>query len=242
MEKDDWEDIPSAGEKDDWQDVDGGEPDKSIGQSVSDFANSMALGSSIGENLTIPFTDIYPMKPIAKAGAWLGGTLEAGIEAPFSDKSFSDLYQRNMKANERDAAEEEMYDKRSPSAMAVKNVLAGLAAGPLKRPTPLSEMRVPRDPFVKSGGFAERTMQAERAAAEEANAIGKFAYPGGEAAANADKAALIKEYLAKQEAVKKAAGQPSLIQKYGPRVLEEGIDLLPYGIRKPIQIIRKIKK
>lgn len=153
---------------------------ESFSDKAKNFGESMALGSSIGENLPLIG------KPLARAGTMIGSGIQAATEAPFSDASISDLYKRNMALSDQAEAEQAAYDKRSPAAGAVKSGLAGLAVAPLKRPMPTggesAQFSYPKDTMkeklmeyfkrqgnipAKGGGTLQKAMPFIKEQAEE---------------------------------------------------------------------------
>jgi hypothetical protein len=103
----------------------------SFGQKASDFANSMGLGSSIGEHLPLVG------KPIADMGTKLGSTLGAlTTTAPGADymNRAQKNYNRNMDLSRQAEAEQAGYDAKSPAAQMTKGVLASLALPGPKAP------------------------------------------------------------------------------------------------------------
>lgn len=101
---------------------------------VGDFVNSMALGSSIGENLPLVG------KPIADLGTKIGSGIEAAAEATFGNGkgTIGQLYDRNMAASKTAEDERSAYDEKSPMAQTVKSNLAAVALPGIKTAKPIA--------------------------------------------------------------------------------------------------------
>lgn len=100
---------------------------------VKDFARSMFMGSSIGEN-------IPGGKQLADVGSKIGSAISAGVMAPFSEKNFGELYDEGQAAMAKADAERAAIDQASPVAQGTKEVLANLAFVPARAGGPAKEV------------------------------------------------------------------------------------------------------
>lgn len=196
---------------------------------IGDFANSMVRGSSLGEH-------VPGGKSLGDLGTMIGSGIVAATSAPFSDQSMGEIYDQSMAASDEAAARREAIDAKSPMAAVAKDILGGVAMIPARAAeTPV----VPkRDPFTKPGGFAERTIAAEKVAAAEAPTPGRFQYPKDtpEELAAAEAASQAAAKAASREAtMSKVKDAGSDAAKF---LGQEGVEMLPYPLRRAIQLSR----
>lgn len=195
------------------------------------FGNAMVNGRSIGEHMP-------GGKMIADAGSAIGAGVNALTEMPFSSESFSNLYAKYRQPSldidkARDAA-----DDASLSARMLKSGLAGLPVGAMKTAeaaAPAVETAVETSSqapgWLSSGSkFSVRPENGNLFPAGEATAPAKGWLSGTSTAAPA----------AAEEAGRMAKMKDFLMTKGKDAAIDEGIEMLPYWIRRPIKLGRKM--
>jgi hypothetical protein len=164
MEKDDWQDVASAPEVDDWQDVGtvaaAPEPKADRPLEFGDDANfmrSMIGGSAIAEHMP-------GGKAVSDLGTKIGSGIAAATEAPFSDQSVGQLYDRNMQASQTAENQRSAYDAESPLAEGTKDVLGGIAVAPMKKPPLTGEAALQKEiaDFMKKRQATDAAAQAAK--------------------------------------------------------------------------------
>lgn len=99
------------------------------GSGMGDFANSMIRGTSIAENMP-------GGSALASLGSKIGSGISAATMAPFSDKSFGELYDEGQGAMASADAERSAIDAKSPMAVGVKEIMGELPMMAMKREAP----------------------------------------------------------------------------------------------------------
>lgn len=227
----------------------GAEPAPESG-GVGNFVKSLTEGSSLGENMP-------GGKMLAELGTKAGAGIAAATKAPFSDKPIGQLYDESLAPSLAKRERESAADQASPSGRFLKSSLAALPLGAMKA----AQAAAP------AGAMAAETTAAAPVATEAAKATGKgwlsgSSSAGGEAAASAAAKAPGKGWLSGSSTAGSAAGKAAeeitaagaatspekeklmayYMKKYGPEVLEQGIEMLPYPIRAPLRAVMRIRK
>jgi hypothetical protein len=229
----------------------GGEAEPS-GSAVDRFAKSITSGSDIGENI-----------PGGHAIADLGTKMGAGIAAslPPYNKPFSERYDEAMAPSLAKREGERAADEASPAGSFVKSSLAGLPLGAMKSMGAAASAAAPAATVAAEQVATKAPVVAEEIASQAPAAASKGGWLSGsstagktaEAAAPASKGWLSgtskagKEVAAEAEAMvsggeKTEKVKQHLLKKYGPAILEQSIEFLPYYIRAPLRAALAVKK
>jgi len=117
-----------------------------------DVGNSLLRGSSVAEQMP-------GGQMLSDLGSKIGSGISAATMAPFSDKSFGELYDEGQGAMAKADAERQAIDAKSPVTQGVKEIMGQLPMMAMKQETP-------------GAGAAEE--------------MGQFQYPGGAGQAKLD--------------------------------------------------------
>lgn len=199
------------------------------------FGNALLHGRNVGEHMPGGET-------IANVGSSIGAGAAALTAMPFSDESFSNLYAKYRQPMIEQSEKEKAADEASLSARLVKSGLAGLPVGALKSASvaaPAKETVEAAPGWLSSGSKFSVPAEGGGLFPKTAESAGKGWLAGTSKSASAAAPA---EAEAITEMTRAQKMKDWLKNKGMETLVDEGIDMLPYVVRKPIQITRRIMK